>query len=373
MRPDDLVTVLALVLAPLVTERFAAKRVASPSPTVDAGCGVETLPSDPDWILPDDPTDRARLYSWCQAVGPPAHHVPIESGLPATVDSLAVMVWNTNVGAGQVGRLLQDLRSGAHTGGEPVEDFVLLLQEVHREGPEVPMAPSREASWAGRIGGSSEPDGRSENAERIDVVELARREGLHLFYVPSMRNGSPHDGSAPEDRGNAILSTLPLNDLAAIELPVERQRRVAVVAAVEGRSSAGVPWKLRFVSAHLENRARWARLHRALGAAQSNQARALVAGLERLSPVPASAVGGDFNTWFRGGDSGALDALRVRYPSIEVHPEGETRDLPLFLPGLRLDHLFLRLPRRWSGHYEILADRYGSDHLPLLGWVRIGT
>ena len=367
MRPDDLLYILALVLAPLVTEPFAEEPIASSGSTVDARCRAEMPSLGPEWIRSDDLADRARLDSWCLAVGPPAHHAPGESDIPATVDSLAVVVWNTNVGAAQIGRFLRELRSGELSGGEPIEHFVLLLQEVHRAGPDVPPAPPAEASWAGRIGGRSEED------SRIDVVELARREGLHLFYVPSMRNGSPHDGSAPEDRGNAVLSTLPLDDHAAIELPVERQRRVAVAAVVEGRNSSGIPWKLRFVSAHLENRARWARLHRALGAAQSHQARALVASLERLSPVPASAVGGDFNTWLRGGASGALDALQIRYPAIEVHPEGDTRQLPLFLPGLRLDHLFLRLPRGWSGRYEILADRYGSDHQPLMGWIRTGT
>lgn len=367
MRPDDLITILALVLTPLVTEPFAAEPVASSGSTVDAHCRAELPSPGPEWVRSDDLADRARLDSWCLAVGPPAHHVPEESDIPATVDSLAVVVWNTNVGAAQIGRLLRELRSGELSRGEPIEHFVLLLQEVHRAGPDVPLAPSADASWAGRIGG------RSEAESRIDVVELARREGLHLFYVPSMRNGSPHDGSEPEDRGNAVLSTLPLADLAAIELPVERQRRVAVAATVAGRNSAGIPWRVRFVSAHLENRARWLRLHRALGAAQANQARALVAGLERLSPIPASAVGGDFNTWFRGGASGALDALRIRYPSVEVHPEGDTRQLPLFLPGLRLDHLFLRLPVGWSGHYEIVADRYGSDHAPLMGWVRMGA
>ena len=361
MRPDDLLHILAFVLAPLVTGPFTAERIASPGSTVDAWCRVETRSSDPEWIRPADPADRVRLDSWCAAVGPPAHHAPAGTNISATVDSLAVVVWNTNVGSAEIGRFLRELRSGDLSGGEPVEHFVLLLQEVHRAGQDVPPAPSVKASWAGRIGS----DGR------IDVVELARREGLHLFYVPSMRNGSPNDGSAPEDRGNAVLSTFPLDDLAAIELPVERQRRVAVAATIEARNSAGIPWKLRFVSAHLENRARWTRLHRAFGAAQSNQARALVAGLERLSPVPASAVGGDFNTWFRGGASGALDPLRIRYPSLGVHPEGETMDLPLFLPGLRLDHLFLRLPRGWSGHYEILAESYGSDHVPLMGWVRM--
>jgi endonuclease/exonuclease/phosphatase family metal-dependent hydrolase len=264
-------------------------------------------------------------------------------------------VWNTNVGAAQVRQLLSDLRSGDLSGDGPVEHFVLLLQEVHRQGPEVAITPPAGSIWARRI------DGRSADEERIDVVDFAQREGLYLFYVPSMRNGSPRDRGSPEDRGNAILSTLPLGDLAAIELPVERQRRVAVAATIEVRTSEDIPRRLRFVSTHLENRARWARLYRAFGAAQGNQARALVADLERMAPVSASAVGGDFNTWFRGGGSGALDALRVRYPSPGRHPE-----------GLRLDHLFLRLPRGWSGHYELLADRYGSDHVPLVGWIRMG-
>jgi endonuclease/exonuclease/phosphatase family metal-dependent hydrolase len=362
-----IVHILALILTPLMSASFASTPVPSSGPAVDApACRSEALSSVSDWILPSDSGDRARLDSWCLAVGPPALHVPARADIPATVDSLAVVVWNTNVGAAEVRRLLSDLRRGDLSGDGPVEHFVLLLQEVHRQGAEVPIEPPAGSMWAGRI------DGRSGDEERIDVVRFAQREGLYLFYVPSMRNGSPRDGGTPEDRGNAILSTLPLEDLAAIELPVERQRRVAVAATVEVRTSADVPWRLRFVSTHLENRARWTRLYRGLGAAQRNQARALVASLELLSPASASAVGGDFNTWFRGGGSGALDALRIRYPSPGSHPEGVTRDLPLFLPGVRLDHLFLRLPGGWSGHYELLADRYGSDHVPLVGWIRMG-
>ena len=279
------------------------------------------------------------------------------------------MVWNTHVGAAEIRSLLKDLRSGDLSGGAPVEQFVLLLQEVHRRSPAVPLAPSMGAAWAGRIG-RSDP-GRMERDTRTDIVDLARQEGLNLLYVPSMRNGSPHDGGALEDRGNAILSTLPLEDLTAIELPVERQRRVAVAATVEVRTEDGIPHRIRFVSAHLENRAPWTRMHRSFGATQTNQARALVAALERLPRVAASAVGGDFNTWFRGGSAAALDALRIRYPSLGTQPDGATRDLPLFLPGLRLDHLFLRLPPGWAGRYEILPDRYGSDHAPLLGWLRM--
>lgn len=364
MKSTQIVPALALVVTPVLSEPFVAQPAPSSDPAVGAGCRRESRTSGLAWIRPADQRERARLDSWCRAVGPPARHDPGGS-TSEPVDSLVVVVWNTNVGAAEIGRLVDDLRRGELSGGEPVPHFVLLLQEAHREGAGVPPAPPAEVSWAGRIGGKGEP--------RMDIVEIARREGLHLLYVPSMRNGSPRDGDAPEDRGNAVLSTLPMADLAAIELPVERQRRVAVAATVAGRNSAGIPWRLRLVSAHLENRAHWARAHRAFGAAQRNQARALVAGLERLPFVPAAVVGGDFNTWLRGGASGALDALRVRYPSPAVHPEGATRELPLFLPGLRLDHLFLRLPSEWGGRYELLGEPYGSDHVPLLGWVRMSA
>ncbi len=322
------------------------------------------------WIRPPASEERARLEPWCRAVGPPEIHAPPGAGDPAPVDEIAVVVWNTHVGAAEIRSLITDLRSGGLSGGAPVGQFVLLLQEVHRRGPAVPLAPSMDAAWAGRIGGWSDPV-RMERDPRTDIVDLAREEGLHLLYVPSMRNGSPHDGGALEDRGNAILSTLPLEDLTAIELPVERQRRVAVAATVEVRTENGIPHRIRFVSAHLENRAPWTRMHRSFGATQTSQARALVAALERLPRVAASAVGGDFNTWFRGGSAAALDALRVRYPSLGMQPDGATKDLPLFLPGLRLDHLFFRLPPGWAGRYEILPDRYGSDHAPLLGWLRM--
>ena len=362
MRPDDLAHILALVLTPVLTAPIAAPSI--PSWGDALACRPETVAPAIAWIRPSDSENLARLDSWCVAVGTPSLHAPSGANVPVSGDSLAVVVWNTNVDAADVRRFLRDLRAGDLHGGGPVEHFVLLLQEVHRGGSAVPAILSADARSADRIGG------RGEAGERLDIVDLAREEGLHLFYVPSMRNGTPDDGGAPEDRGNAVLATLPLVDLTAIELPVERQRRVAVSATVEVTSADGVSHGIRFVSAHLENRAPWTRAHRTFGAAQTNQARALVASLERLSHVPATVVGGDFNTWLRGGESGSLEALRIRYPSA-VHPEGATRDLPLFLPGLRLDHLFLRVPRGWEGRYEVIADSYGSDHLPLLGWIRM--
>jgi endonuclease/exonuclease/phosphatase family metal-dependent hydrolase len=139
-----------------------------------------------------------------------------------------------------------------------------------------------------------------------------------------------------------------------------------VFANVEGRSSAGQPWQLRVVSAHLDNRAAFSRIHRSFGAAQSNQARGLLRALESETPT---VLGGDLNTWYRERGAGAVRLLQARFASVEDHPRGGTADLPLFLPDLKLDHLFFGLPDSWDARYKVIDDRYGSDHKPLVGWV----
>ena len=65
----------------------------------------------------------------------------------------------------------------------------------------------------------------------MDVRDIAERFGLSVAYVPSMRNGPATRLDEREDRGNAILSTEPLIDVKAIELPFGKQRRVAVISA----------------------------------------------------------------------------------------------------------------------------------------------
>ena len=62
-----------------------------------------------------------------------------------------------------------------------------------------------------------------------------------------MRNGP----ELREDRGNAIISTEPLLDPFALELPLARQRRVALGAAVQVQTSDG-PKRLELMDAHLE-------------------------------------------------------------------------------------------------------------------------
>jgi len=262
---------------------------------------------------------------------------------------LVVVSWNTHVGAGDIDRLVADLRSGRITGA-PVTNFVLLLQEVYRAGPEVPT--SSEVSWAGA---EREPGPRG---VRVDAIGAAQRLGLSSVYVPSMRNGPPEVTS--EDRGNAVLSTLPLSDVGAIELPLERQRRVAISAAVTMKTSVGTSTTVRFICTHFTNMV----LHHLWLLSESGRLRQARALSNVLPSDGALVIGGDFNAWF-----GYLDAA---YRQLAHHAHGaQTEDRrPTFGP-MRLDHILFRLPEGWTTTLRRANDKYGSDHYPLIATVDV--
>jgi endonuclease/exonuclease/phosphatase family metal-dependent hydrolase len=175
-----------------------------------------------------------------------------------------------------------------------------------------------------------------------------------------MRNGGPTVSA--EDRGNAILSTLPLADLTAIELPFERQRRVAVAATVAGVTNAGAPWKVRVVSAHLDNMVGARRLWIAGGEfGRTRQARGLVSALQGEEPL---VLGADLNSWF-GFQDGAYRTAAAAFPGTPVTDRRAT-----FHGMLRLDHLFFRLAAGWQAQFARGGNAYGSDHYPLVGEIR---
>ncbi len=307
------------------------------------------------WLGAGASEGAASLDRWCAAVGGPLLMGPETPPTSArVVDGLAVVVWNVHVGKAALERLLAELRAGELNAGSPVEHFVLLLQEVVRVGSSVPGAVPDGALSARAVAAPVDP------SRSIDA--LAARAGLFGFYVPSMRNGADYR----EDRGNAILSTLELSDPVAIELPYERQRRVAVSARVPIPLRNGKSAPLRLVSAHLDNASRGIRFWRSFGAGRARQARGL---LEALEGEEAVVLGGDFNTWFGESREEALVLLRDRFPSPARLPVAATYSPPWGLPERQVDYLLLRLPDGWQARYRVASDRRNSDHAPLVGWL----
>jgi endonuclease/exonuclease/phosphatase family metal-dependent hydrolase len=264
----------------------------------------------------------------------------------------AVVSWNDHVGAGDLDAFLSDLRAGRLTGGRPISSFVILMQEAYRGGAEVPSRDDSALRWAG----AERPAGA--RGTREDAVATARRLGLNAVYIPSMRNGAPE--ATNEDRGNAILSTEPLTDVTAVELPLERQRRVAIEATVTLRDAHGRPVPVGLVNTHFTNMV----MHHLWVLSESGRARQAHALEAQIPREGALVVGGDFNAWFGVVDS----AYRELAPGLQPADVGDGR--PTFGP-LRLDHLLFRLPSGWHSTVRRADNRYGSDHYPLVAVIDV--
>lgn len=320
----------------------------------------DARPPDVAWISPTDDRDdrqRARLMDWCAMVGPVVYE-PQPGRTPAQpIDRVAIVSWNTHVGGGDLDALVDAVQRGAFTRGEPFDAVVLLLQEMYRHGDGVPERATLRAAIPSRIVDAFHA------AHLRDVRRVARERGLAVLYAPSMRNGAARDD--PEDRGNAILSTLALSDPAAIELPFERQRRVVAVASVAGRTTAGTQWRLRLANVHLDTAL--APLHGGPLAARRRQADALITALTRsLSFDGPTVLAGDFNAWL-GEREPAIRDVRAVFPDAPPVGGGATWTGPLGLHAT-LDYVFARGAMR-AIQVQRLPSRFGSDHYPLLAVI----
>jgi len=299
------------------------------------------------WLPPRSARDDRLLDPWRLGVGPAVTAPFPTAGEPGRADALTVVAWNAQVGGGALRGWWGDVRRIAGT--DPV---VALLQEVYRAAEDGPGS----ARGAGAVHARAireEPPGET----RMDVVAFAREAGLACFYAPSMGNG---DGG--EDRGNAVLATVPLSRLAAIELPFDRQRRVAVSARAElGERTVMV------CSVHLDNRAPWRRAWRSLGRGRARQMRGLLAALDGFGPA---VLGGDLNTWARGMREQAYRLARQRFPEPPVLDGRPTHHFEIGGVLRRSDHLLLRLGPRAEARVARMDESYGSDHYPLIGRVR---
>ena len=315
-------------------------RVGAPSPP----CGISPPGRTICWIRAVAPGEAADSTRWCAGVG----SAVVFAGDRVTPDAtppLTFVSWNTHIGGGDIRRLIGDARAGRLT-GTPVSNLVLLLQEVYRHDDSVPSTPPRRA----RVAAGETPS--PPDAARQGIEAAARDAGFSLLYVPSMRNGAP-----AEDRGNAILSSVALEHVQAIELPLERQRRVAIAADILVRN-ASTRTTLRIVSTHFTNMVPhhlWALSE----PGRVRQARALAAALDDGRPT---VVGGDLNSWFGYRDGAFRELARVL-------PAARPRDRrPTFGP-MRLDHVLARLPAGWHITVRRAESRYGSDHYPLVAII----
>jgi endonuclease/exonuclease/phosphatase family metal-dependent hydrolase len=303
---------------------------------------------------PDD--GQLRLERWRRNVGSNVAldlAAPLGSTFPR---SLLVLSWNVWIGRGRLHEVITSIREGRFRsqGADPDLPLIVLAQEALRSDASVPATASRQA---GRLS-------VAQLGSQADVVETARNLNLSLRYAPSMRNGDSRS-----DRGNAILSSVPLDDAQAIELPLVLQRRVAVSAAIRLRDLS-----LRVVSAHLDPRGPPG--HQWLGAAgRELQARHLLRSLTDDTVI----LGADLNLG-RGRYERAWRLLTEAGFTFGVPPAAPSwRHTFHALPRLVLDYLLIRDPgravRRAAVHRldEHPLDRgprvFGSDHHPLLARI----
>ena len=303
------------------------------------------------WFGPRRDADRRNLAAWCSAVGPvewrpqPGARV---SAPTADDPTLTVVTWNVQVAGGDIeGFLRTELgyQCDADAAWSQKGHFVLLAQEALRASGEIPDRPEG-APTAGRISADLPSD------PRPDIVEVAERCRLALLYVPSMRNGEHQR----EDRGNAILSTLPLMDPVAIELPLEAQRRVTVVASVSG--PGGAP--LRLADLHFDVAGNILRVLGTGGSMRVRQNDGLTEALTLLDPEGdvSIVVAGDLNTWsYR---ETVIQRMLETYP--DSPPPGREKTRGDWPP----DHLFFEARsgafQLVEGSYRVASDYHGSDH-----------
>ena len=347
------------VACALPYEMQRAGPAGSPCPEVSEPPAENAPPDTTElrWYRSASGRDQELGGEWCATVG-----APVFLGRPTgsfsewrVGDSLVVLSWNMHVGGGDVHELL-DVELGLDCSAQrPAQrpgfpPFLLLLQNAYRTSESLPAVAS-----GTNVPRAIDPDVRS--LEDLDIVTVAGRCGLALHYVASARNG-PDSGPRPrEDKGNAILSTLPLTTPIAIDLPIEGARKVAVAATVVLPGDE----RLRVVSADIEGLSTLVRTLVSGNQTRTRQVSGLIDALERAQddgPLTGAAlVGGDFSSW----DDAETALLLMR----EAFGESPAWDGRSTRGPFSTDHIFFRRGSFVTitvGHYERLENAYGSNH-----------
>lgn len=317
--------------------------------------------------------DHPELHHWRANTGDPValDLAPAVAAPPAELD---VLCWNVAIGKG---RLLERLRAllliREHASGQ--RPLVVLVQEAYRSDDTVPD-----------VRATRHHGGQAPRNTREDIVATARELGLSLRYEPSMRNGSHRS-----DRGNAILSTVAIDESRPILLPYVRQRRAAVAARIGGDA-----FSMWVCTGHLDTRGT-RQVHRigrdgenmlnvsalnplTFGAGRAVQAAALGEALLHIAGSDADVVlGADLNSYIGLRDP----AVRALIERGFRHSErlGRWRHTFHGPVNLMLDHILFRAcdrirtvqVRRLDEGFDRSRRIFGSDHHPLLATVSLRT
>ena len=299
------------------------------------------------WIRGADPTDTPELQRWAAAVGGAVIRQTSRPVERPTLEQLTSVSWNVHGTHGRILEFIKELSATTKLAKRAVGPYVLMLQEAFRQDATIPRF-VRGMRRAIRTPGT--------NPALPDIQQVAEQLDLSLIYVPSMRNGR---GS--EDRGNAILSTLPVVDAYAFELPFRRERRVAIAASVrvEVAGSSGL---LRFINIHLDTWDSPRRLY-LLSNPRPDQARCVLAQLDETLATNFMVLGGDLNTfWPRERATQAM--LRQWATSQGIEDETPTQGRH------RIDYLFFRFASMHVGDTHVADSAFGSDHHPVIATFR---
>lgn len=320
------------------------------------------------WYRAREGRDVELAGRWCSTVGDPVLRLEPTGDFRAWSpdEGLEVASWNMQINGGDLYGFLAGEFGLDCSGPVPVLDaerppFVLLLQEAWRYSDDLPYTePSRIVPWTiDEETGDWDPAAPRPTLEgEHDIVETAEACGLSLVYVPSARNG-PDTGERPrEDKGNAILSVLPLTTPIALDLPLEGGRKVAVAATVGGPLGG----RVRVVTSHLDVASTLVRGLISGNQTRTRQAKGLIDGLaraERDGPLTdAVVVGGDFNVWVPNETT--IKVMREAFPE---SPEWDGLPTRGSFPP---DHIFFRRGRTETAFivtdYRRVGELYASDH-----------
>jgi endonuclease/exonuclease/phosphatase family metal-dependent hydrolase len=369
---------VSLLLGPLIVLAACNVDTSMTPGSTGRACGAADVI---DWYGPGKESDQDELSRWCATVGQPVINSIPDAAFSSwtSADSLVVIAWNMNVGGGDLIEFMRTEVGFSCTLDGPAHrtpPFVLLLQEALRRSSEVPEVPASRT-----IPRRIVPDPWPGESE--DIVDIAERCGLALFYVPSMRNGHEEIYGLREDRGNAILSSLPLSDFIAIEIPFEASRKVTVAATVHAAAGDS----LRVASVHFDvattlyrtfTTGNSTRLRQALGFVnalamiEDKRAGAAVSCGATCDPTSfegypiATIAGGDYNTWSE--EETALRRLREYFPGTPAWDGVATRTI------FPTDYLFFRTAENSAielaeGSHLRIAESYGSDHHARIAWL----